>query len=165
MKPREAKPGRSGQDAVTIFLLFSSGRLENPFPQVSVPISAVPVLSPAQHWFGGGARGTRPILISLSWFLCVAERGAVVEGQKKPRARLEAGNCLEAFRRGKAGLPAGHRGDTCLSCVPAPRPDPSGCSQNPPPSSGRRHELQAGSGDQGTALACRRGVPSVSGTG
>lgn len=87
MKPREAKPGRSGQDAVTIFLLFSSGRLENPFPQVSVPISAVPVLSPAQHWFGGGARGTRPILISLSWFLCVAERGAVVEGQKKPGGR------------------------------------------------------------------------------
>jgi len=82
----------------------------------------------------------------------MAEHGAVVEGQKKPRARLEASNHPEASRGGKAGLPATHGGDTCLSCVPGPRPDPSGCSQNPPPSSGQPHELQAGSGDQGSAL-------------
>lgn len=169
MKPREAKPVRSqyccGQDLVTVLLLFSSGRLENPFLQEPVPISPVPALSAGQLWFGGGARGTGPILISLARFLCVVEWGAVVEGQKKPGARLEAGNCLEAFRGGKAGLPARHGGVTCLSCVPGPRPDPSGCSQNLPPSSGRRRELQAGSGDQGTALPCRHGVPSRSGAG
>lgn len=169
MKPREAKPVRShyrcGQEQVTILFLFFQWRLENPFLQGPVPISPVPALSPAQLWFGGGARGTGPIWIFLVWFLWVAEPGAVVEGQKKPRARLEAGNCLEDFWGRKVGLPARHGGHTCLSYVPGPRPDPSGCSQNLPPSSGRRHELQAGSGDQGTVLPCRRGVPSGSGTG
>lgn len=146
-----------------ILLLFSSGRLENPFLQGPVPISPVPALSPAQLWFGEGSRGTGPIF--LARFLCVAEQGAVVEGQRKPRAGLGARTCLEAFQGGKAGLPARHGGDTCLSCVPGPRPDPSGCSQNLPRSSGRRRELQAGSGDQGMVLPCRHGVPSGSGTG
>lgn len=86
MKPREAKPLRTqvccGQDLVTVWLLFSNGKLENPFLQG--PISPVPVPLPAQLWFGGGARGTGPSLTSLAQFLCMAEQGAVVEGQRKP---------------------------------------------------------------------------------
>lgn len=51
-----------------------------------------------------GSPGTDPVLISLAQFLCVAEQGAVMQGQKKPRARLEAGNCLEAFQgKGRDG--------------------------------------------------------------
>lgn len=52
-------------------------------------------------------------------------------------------------------LCAKHGGDTCLSCVPEPQPDPSGCSQNLLLSSGQHHELQAGSANQGTAIPRR----------
>lgn len=104
MRPGEAKPVRAGTGhCFAAVFQWEAGK----------PMSPVP----AQLWFGAGGKGTGPVLISLAQFLCLVEQGAVVDGQKKPQVRLEAGNGLEAFPGGKAGAPCEARGGTLAFLV------------------------------------------------